>query len=91
MPAPPVHCNPPRKPEPKSGSNKFLRCCNRKPCCATRSFEQYLRRAELAESEDNKRMARANYRSAIAIAPEPLRTQLQQRLQAMMNRPSDDE
>jgi hypothetical protein len=47
---------------------------------------QYLRRAERAESEGNKRMARANYRSAIAIAPQPLRWQLQQRLQQMMKK-----
>jgi hypothetical protein len=51
-----------------------------------RKLDQYLRRIERAESEDNKRMARANYRSAIAIAPEPLRTHLQLRLRALMQR-----
>lgn len=50
----------------------------------SKKLDQYLRRGELAESEGNKRMARANYRSAIALANEPLRTQIQQRLQAMM-------
>lgn len=51
-----------------------------------RKLDQYLRRAERAESDGNKRMARANYRGAIAIAPEPLRSQLQLRLKVMMQR-----
>lgn len=50
-------------------------------------LDQYLRRAARAESDGNKRMARANYRSAIAIAPEPLRSQLRQRLQWVMQQP----
>ncbi len=52
-----------------------------------KKLDQYLRRAQLAESEGNKRMARANYRSAIALAPQPLRSQIQQRLIAMMQKP----
>ena len=52
-----------------------------------KKLDQYLRRAEHAESDGNKRMARANYRGAIAIAPEPLRTQLQFRLKAMLQKP----
>ena len=54
-----------------------------------KKLDQYLRRAERAESDGNKRMARANYRGAIAIAPEPLRTHLKRRLAAMMQRPSN--
>jgi hypothetical protein len=53
-----------------------------------KKLELYLQRAERAESEGNKRMARANYRSAIAISPQPLRSLLQQRLHAMMQKPS---
>ncbi len=52
----------------------------------SKKLDEYLRRAELGESEGNKRMARANYRSAIAIAPEPLRTQIRMHLQAMMKK-----
>lgn len=52
-----------------------------------RKLDQYLRRAARAESDGNKRMARANYRSAIAIAPEPLRSQLRQRLIWLMSQP----
>ena len=51
-----------------------------------KKLQQYLVRAERAESEGNKRMARANYRSAIAIAAEPLRSRLQQHLKAVMRR-----
>lgn len=51
-----------------------------------RKLAQYLRRAEQAEADGNTRMARANYRSAIAIAAEPLRTHLQMRLRALMQR-----
>lgn len=53
-----------------------------------RKLDQYLRRAARGESDGNKRMARANYRGAIAIAPEPLRSQLQVRLRALMQRSS---
>jgi len=52
-----------------------------------RKLEQYLRRAARAESDGNKRMARANYRGAIAIAPEPLKSQLQARLKWVMQQP----
>lgn len=52
-----------------------------------RKLDQYLRRAARAESDGNKRMARANYRSAIAIASEPLRSQLQARLKWFMQQP----
>ena len=48
---------------------------------------QYLQRAEQGEASGNKRMARANYRLAIAIAAEPLRSELQQRLTQLINRP----
>jgi hypothetical protein len=49
-----------------------------------KKLEQYLQRIARAESEGNKRMARANYRGAIAIAAEPLRSELKARLQALM-------
>jgi hypothetical protein len=52
-----------------------------------KKLDQYLLRAERAESEGNKRMARANYRGAIALASEPLRSQIQLRLKQMMARP----
>ena len=48
---------------------------------------QYLQRAEQGEASGNKRMARANYRLAISIAAEPLRSELQQRLTRMINQP----
>jgi hypothetical protein len=51
---------------------------------------QYLRRAEQAEQKGDKRMARANYRGAIALAAEPLRSELQQRMQEMLARPTAD-
>ncbi|MDE0865400.1 MAG: hypothetical protein OSA98_16560 [Rubripirellula sp.] len=49
---------------------------------------QYLLRAEQGEAAGNKRMARANYRLAISIAAEPLRSKLQQRLARMMSEPA---
>lgn len=55
----------------------------------SKKLDQYLRRAELAESEGNKRMARANYRGAIALAPEPLRSQIQHRLRVVMQTKSE--
>lgn len=55
-----------------------------------KKLDQYLRRAERAESDGNKRMARANYRGAIAIAREPLRSQLQLRLKTMLQRPNKE-
>lgn len=51
---------------------------------------QYIRRAEQAEQKGNKRMARANYRGAIALASEPLRSQLQQRLKIAMQRSKEE-
>jgi hypothetical protein len=45
-----------------------------------RKLQSYLERAKLGESKGNLRMARANYRNAISMAAEPLRSQLQQRL-----------
>jgi hypothetical protein len=54
---------------------------------ANRKLDQLLRRAARAESEGNKRMARANYRGAIAIAPEPLKSLLRQRLKWVMSQP----
>lgn len=50
-----------------------------------RKLQQYLRRVERAESNKNVRMARANLRLAIAIAGEPLRSQLQQRMRALVS------
>ena len=50
-------------------------------------LSQYVRRANQAEASGNKRMARANYRLAISIAPEPLRSELQQRLNRMIKQP----
>ncbi len=52
---------------------------------------QYLRRAEQGEASGNKRMARANYRLAISIAGEPLRSELQKRLTQMVNRTDQDD
>jgi hypothetical protein len=50
-----------------------------------KSLEKYLRRAERAESDGNKRMARANYLSAIRIADEPLRSELRARLSQLLS------
>ena len=47
-------------------------------------LQRLLQRIERAEQQGNKRMARANYRTAIAIAPEPLRTELRRRMNAML-------
>ena len=54
-----------------------------------RKLAQYIRRAEQGESSGNKRMARANYRLAISIAPEPLRTELHRRMSKMLNAPQE--
>ena len=54
---------------------------------ANRKLDQFLRRAARAETDGNKRMARANYRGAIAIAPEPLKSQLRARLKWLMAQP----
>lgn len=51
-----------------------------------RKLAQYLQRAERAEKEGNKRMSRANYRLAIAIAAEPLRSELRRRMMVMLSR-----
>ena len=51
-----------------------------------KSLQKYLRRAERAEKEGNKRMARANYQAAIGIAAEPLRSELRQRMKEMLRR-----
>ena len=51
-----------------------------------RKLAQYLQRAERAESEGNKKVARANYRLAIGIAAEPLRSELQRRMKVMLAR-----
>jgi hypothetical protein len=53
-----------------------------------RKLAQYLQRFERAESEGNVRMARANYRLAIGIAAEPLRSELQRRMQVMLSQAS---
>jgi hypothetical protein len=53
-----------------------------------RKLAQYLQRAERAESEGNKRVARANYRLAIGVAAEPLRGELQRRLHEMLQKPT---
>lgn len=45
-----------------------------------KKIQQYLRRAELGESEGNVRMARANYRNAMRIASQPLRIEIEKRL-----------
>ena len=54
-----------------------------------RKLAKYLQRAERAESEGNKRMARANYRLAIGVAAEPLRSELKRRMKAMLDKPTD--
>ena len=51
---------------------------------ANKSLQKYIRRAERAEQDGNKRMARANYRRAIGIAAEPLKSELKLRLKEMM-------
>lgn len=52
-----------------------------------RKLAQYLQRAERAESEGKIRVARANYRLAIGVAAEPLRSELQWRMKRMMEKP----
>ncbi|MFK8114488.1 MAG: hypothetical protein AB8B91_19970 [Rubripirellula sp.] len=52
-----------------------------------KKLSEYLRRAEKADERGDKRVARANYRGAIALASEPLRSQLQLRMQQMLKRP----
>ncbi len=47
-------------------------------------LRESIERAERAESQGNVRMARANYLNAIRIAPEPLRSSLQQRMTTML-------
>ena len=54
-----------------------------------RKLAQYLQRIERAESEGNKRMARANYRLAIRIASEPLRSELVRRMEEMLAKPAE--
>lgn len=54
-----------------------------------KSLQKYLSRAERAEQEGNKRMARANYRRAIGIADEPLRSELKLRLSEVMKRSAE--
>ena len=49
-----------------------------------RKLAQYLQRAERAESEGEIRIARANYRLAIGVAAEPLRSQLRWRMKRML-------
>ncbi|GEM_PF-1590548 len=49
-------------------------------------LRRYLKRAEIAESEGNLKMARANYRLAMPLAPPPLRLRIQQQVQAMVAR-----
>jgi len=46
-----------------------------------RTLQMYLNRAAHAEREGNVRMVRANYRRAIGLAGEPLKSVLKQRLQ----------
>lgn len=53
-----------------------------------RKLAQYLQRAERAESDGNTKMARANYRLAIGVAAEPLRSELQRRMNEMLARAS---
>ena len=50
-----------------------------------KKLETYLRRAQRAARDGNKRMVRANFRSAIAIARDPLRTHLILQLKQLMN------
>lgn len=60
----------------------------------SKKLMEYLRRGERAEAAGNKRMARANYRSAMALAAQPLRSQIQLRMNAMLKRkspPADDD
>lgn len=54
-----------------------------------RKLAKYLQRAERAESDGNKRMARANYRLAIGIAAEPLRSELKRRMAEMLAKPAE--
>ncbi len=54
-----------------------------------RKLAKYLQRAERAEADGNKRMARANYRLAIGIAAEPLRSKLKRRMADMLAKPAE--
>ena len=54
-----------------------------------RKLTQYLQRAERAEQEGDIRMARANYRLAVGIAAEPLRSNLQQRMKQLSKQARD--
>ncbi len=47
-------------------------------------LEESIERAERAASQGKVKMARANYLNAIRIAPEPLRSSLQQRMTAVL-------
>lgn len=49
-----------------------------------RSLQKYLSRADRAEKEGDKKMARANFRRAIRLADEPLRSELKTRMQQML-------
>ncbi len=51
-----------------------------------KSLQKYLSRAERAEREGNKRMARAAYKRAIGLADPPFRAELQRRLHEMLQR-----
>ena len=70
------------------GQNQYQAVRNSQNALHNKKLQQYLRRGQRAESEGNKRMARANYRSAIALATEPLRSQISAHLKAMMKRES---
>jgi hypothetical protein len=66
------------------GQQQILSLRQSQAALQNKKLDEYLRRIERAETDGNKRMARANYRGAIAIAPEPLRTQLAMRMREMM-------
>lgn len=50
------------------------------------SLDKYLRRAYRAQQQGDKKMARANYRRAIRLANEPLRTELVMRMNEMLRK-----
>lgn len=67
------------------GANQLSALRRSQAARQSKKLDDYLRRAELGEKEGNKRMARANYRSAMALAPEPLRSQIAMHMRKMLS------
>ena len=63
---------------------QFLRIQQSHQNLKNKSLQKYLSRAERAEKDGNQRVARANYRRAIGIADQPLRSESILRMQQML-------